>query len=373
MAEEVFNLYDHAKLFGPDGKLAAVAKVLDQNNVILHDALTIESNSDDGHHFAVQNGVSKVVWRRAYEGVKPTKGSTTMVKKTYGRASAVSEVDVAVAEKGGKVSEVRAAMASEKLDRMAEEQAHKIIYGSLKEDERTFEGFAANYSSLDPKVPASRQVVDFTKETSVAAAQTVSATSNSSIYFIGWGKDKIYTFYPKGTQAGIKVYDYSKNGPIDLKDADGGTYPGYKEQYEMLMGMAVQDWRYGARLCNINVAAVATDKQAKIDLYEAFMKTLGLIKNINNCKLVCYASRQVKDLLRSGYMAAGGVTVFQNNNMTSSGNQGYGAADLVIDGIHIKAEDAIHHKEAEVESLGDSEGDSGSDSGSDSEGDNDGE
>ena len=348
MAEEVFNLYDHAKMFGPDGKLAAVAKVLDQNNVILHDALTIESNSDDGHHFAVQNGISKVVWRRAYEGVRPTKGSTTMVKKTYGRASAVSEVDVAVAEKGGKVADVRAAMASEKLDRMAEEQAHKIIYGSLKEDERTFEGFAANYASKDPKVPASRQVVDFSLEAAGTTAAATDAESNSSIYFVGWGKDKIYTFYPKGTQAGIKVYDYSKNGPIDLKDADGGTYPGYKEQYEMLMGMAVQDWRYGARLCNINVAKVATDKAAKIALYEAFMKTLGLIKNINNCKLVCYASRQVKDLLRSGYMAAGGVTVFQNNNMTSSGNQGYGAADLVIDGIHIKAEDAIHHKEAIV-------------------------
>lgn len=348
MAEEVFNLYDHAKMFGPDGKLAAVAKVLDQNNVILHDAIMIESNSDDGHHFAVQNGISKVVWRRAYEGVKPTKGSTTMVKKTYGRASAVSEVDVAVAEKGGKVSEVRAAMASEKLDRMGEEQAHKILYGSLKEDERTFEGFAANYSSLDPKVPASRQVVNFATETTVTAAKTAEDGEVSSIYFVGWGKDKIYTFYPKGTQAGIKVYDYSKNGPIDLKDADGGTYPGYKEQYEMLMGMCVQDWRFGARLCNINVNAVATDKQAKIELYEAFMKTLGLIKNIHSCKLVCYASRQVKDLLRSGYMAAGGVTVFQNNNMTSSGNQGYGAADLVIDGIHIKAEDAISNAEKAV-------------------------
>jgi hypothetical protein len=345
MAEEVFNLYDHAKMFGPDGKLAAVAKVLDQNNVILHDALTIESNSDDGHHFAVQNGISKVVWRRAYEGVKPTKGSTTMVKKTYGRASAVSEVDVAVAEKGGKVAEVRASMAAEKLDRMAEEQAHKIIYGSLKEDERTFEGFAANYSTLNPKVPAARQVVDFSAEAELAKEE---GDEISSIYFVGWGKDKIYTFYPKGTQAGIKVYDYSKNGPIDLQDGDHGTYPGYKEQYEMLLGMAVQDWRYGARLCNINVTKVAKDKDAKIKLYEAFMKTLGLIKNINNCKLVCYASRQVKDLLRSGYMAAGGVTVFQNNNMTSSGNQGYGAADLVIDGIHIKAEDAIHHNEEVV-------------------------
>lgn len=47
-------------------------------------------------------------------------------------------------------------------------------------------------------------------------------------------------------------------------------------------------------------------------------------------------------------MKSGGVTVYQQNNMTSSGNQGYANHDLIIDGIHIKAEDAIVHTEAWV-------------------------
>ena len=78
------------------------------------------------------------------------------------------------------------------------------------------------------------------------------------------------------------------------------------------------------------------------------MYAVGQIHNLENCKLVAYCSRATKDALRIGYMKSGGVTVYQQNNMTSSGNQGYANHDLIIDGIHIKAEDAIVHTEAWV-------------------------
>ena len=329
-----FNLHDYAKHFDAAGKEYAVARVLTQSDPIVNDAVIIESNSDSGHEYAVQNGLPQVAWRRAYQGVKPSKGSQTVVKETYGRMSAVSVVDVAIAEKGGKVGEVRGALMRDKLEAMTQEYASKLIYGSTQDNEKAFIGFAARYSKLEGAA-TSKQIVNFGGDT--PKAQT-------SIYLIGWGKNKIFTFFPKGTRAGIKTYDYSKNGPIDLQDAEGGVFPGYKEQAEWLVGLGVQDWRYGARICNIEVADLNTAEQ-KIKLYEAFMTAVGKIKNINNVKLVAYCSREVKDALRAGYMKSGGVSVYQMNNMTSSGNQGYGAADLVIDGIHIKAEDAIVHTE----------------------------
>ena len=334
---EAFNLLDHAKTFGPDGKEYAVVRVLDQSDPIVRDAVTVESNSDSGHEYAVQNGLPSVVWRKAYQGVKPSKGSQTVVKETYGRMSAVSMVDVAIAEKGGKVSEVRGAMMRDKLEAMTQEFASKLIYGSNQDDEKAFVGFAARYSKLTGAA-TSKQIVNF---------GGTGDDKQTSIYLIGWAKGKIFTFYPKGTRAGIKTYDYSKNGPIDLVDADGGSFPGYKEQAEWLAGLAVQDWRYGARVANIDVTTLNTPEK-KIKLYEAFMTAVGKIHRLEGIKLVAYCSREVKDALRAGYMKSGGVTVFQNNNMTSSGNQGYANHDLVIDGIHIKAEDAIVHTEDEI-------------------------
>lgn len=341
MPEGVFNLHDYSKTFMPNGEEYAVARVLDQHNSIVHDGILIESNSDSGHEYAVQNGLPTVAWRRAYQGVKPSKGSQTVVKETFGRMSAVAEVDVAIAEKGGKVSEVRANVQRDQLEVMNQEYAQKFFYGSCKDEDKAFIGFAARYSSLDPKVKSARQVINNGGQT---------ANKQSSIYLVGWGRNKIFTFFPKGTRAGIKIYDYSKNGPIDLVDAAGGTYPGYKKQMEWMVGLAVQDWRYGARVANIQTGSITT-KDAKVALYENFIKAVGRIQNPDIVNLVAYTSREVRDLLRAGFLAAGGSAapiVYQNDKLTTTGLPVYGLHDLVIDGIHIKVDDAISNEEAVV-------------------------
>lgn len=337
-----FTLLDHAKLFGDDGKLLKVVEVLSKSDPIIADAITIESNSDNGHTYAVQTGLPEVVWRRAYEGVQPSKATQKVVHETYGRASTVSLVDVAIAEKGGKVGEVRASEAKRHLEAMSQELAKKIIYGSNATDEKAFIGFAERYNSTS--ATSARNVIN----------HGGSGDHLSSIYLVGWAKDKIFTFYPKGSKAGIINYDFSKNGPIDIVDASGNTYPGYKEQYECLMGMAVADWRYGARVCNINTADLG-NKAKCAALYESFVKALNSIQNFNGIKLVAYASRNVKFALRNGFLAANGSaatiiapSVQQNNQLTSTGNNGYSAYDLVIDGIHVKIEDAISETETVV-------------------------
>lgn len=336
MAEE-FNLHDWGQQFGPDSKEYAVARVMDQQDPILRDSVMIESNSDSGHEYAVQNGLPTTTWRRAYEGVKPSKGSQTVVKETYGRCSTISEVDAAVAEKGGKVAEVRAAQLRNKMEAISQETASKILYGSLQKDEKAFVGFARRYNSLTDGKTA-EHVFDMGGTT---------PNKMTSIYLIGWGKGKIFTFFPKGTRAGIKTYDYSKNGPIDLIDANGGTYPGYKEQLEFLLGMGVQDWRYGARVCNIDVTTIDTEENQK-KLYNKFMEAVDSIHNLEDCKLIAYCSRKVKFALRNGWLKSGGVYVQQSNTLTSSGNRGYANHDLIIDGIPVKAEDAIVHTEEVV-------------------------
>lgn len=334
---EAFNLYDYATKFLPDGKEAPVAKVLTQTNPVIKDAPVIESNSDAGHQYSIQTAMPKNVWRRAYQGVPATKGSYKMVTETFGLMSGLSEVDKTMAEKGGNVKAVRAQMLDERLESMAQDAAKKIIYGSKEDDEKAFIGFAARYSALSDAY-TSRQVIN--------NGGTGDGTL-TSIYLIGWAPNKIFTFFPKGTKAGIEVIDYSKNGPIFLLDEKGQKYPGYSMQAEWKIGMGVQDWRFGARVCNIKMADLNT-KDAKVALYENFIKALGRIQNLEACNLVAYCHRDVKDALRAGYLASGGVTVYQNNYGTSSGNKGYANHDLIIDGIAIKAEDAIELTEKQV-------------------------
>jgi len=337
-----FTLFDHAKLFDKNGNLLPVVNVLQKTDPILNDAVMIESNSDNGHTYAVQTGLPEVTWRRAYEGVQPSKATQKVVHETYGRLSTVSLVDAAIAEKAGKVQVVRASEARRHLEAMSQEMASKMIYGSNALNEKAFVGFAARYADKD--ADSARNLFNG------------GGSSNlSSIYLVGWSEDKIFGFYPKGSQAGIIRYDYSKNGPIDITDASGNTYPGYKEQYELLLGMGVADWRYGARVCNIDVTDLGTKAKCAA-LYDKFMAAVNSIQNLNGIKLVAYASRKVKFALRNGFLAAGGSTttlqtapiVNQDGVITSSGNKGYSANDLIIDGIPVRAEDAIVENETQV-------------------------
>lgn len=340
MPTGVMNLHDYSKYFDPKGETYAVARVLDQTNPIVRDAITIESNSDSGHEYAIQNGLPNVVWRRAYQGVKPSKGSQTLVKETYGRMSGVVEVDAAIAEKGGKVSEVKAQLQRDQLEKMNQEYTNKFFYGSAQDNEKAFVGFAARYSKTSGAA-TSRNVI---------SNGGTGDGYQSSIYLVGWGKGKIFTFFPKGTQAGIKVYDYSKNGPIDLQDADGGTYPGYKKQMEWLVGLAVQDWRFGARVANIKTSAITTTDHCKA-LFNNFIKAVGRIQNPDIVNLCAYTTREVRDLLRTGFLASGGSAapiVYQQNKLTTTGLPVYGMHDLVVDGIHIKVCDGLKDTEAVV-------------------------
>ena len=111
-----FNLYDYSKAFFSDGAPVPVSKVLVKASPIFATAIVVEGNRDNGHEYAIQNGLPSGAFRKAYEGVVPSKGSTTLVHEKYARYSTASVVDVAVAEKGGNVAQIKADMLADKME-----------------------------------------------------------------------------------------------------------------------------------------------------------------------------------------------------------------------------------------------------------------
>lgn len=287
MAEN-YTLLDFSKQFNNEGKAYEVTKLLVQNNPILQDALIIESNNINGHEYAVQNGLPAVAFRRAYKGIKPSKGSQTPVFETYGILSAMSSVDQIVAEKGGKVKEVRAAMAEDILEAMSQKQAEEMIYGSDKVE--SFIGLAARYSKTSSDKTKSGHNVILNSTYATAAA----ASANTSIYIIGWGARKIYTFFPQGTKAGIDNHDF---GLVKTSDSAGGTFPSYDEIFTLRLGLAVQDWRYGARLANIDCSDTV-DSTKNNTLRINLMRAINRLHSRNGVKPVIYCNKAVAEMLQ---------------------------------------------------------------------------
>ena len=114
-------------------------------------------------------------------------------------------------------------------------------------------------------------------------------TYRCSIAFSRWcgsyyGAQKITHFkYPSETCVG---------GCIACADGNGNEYPAYKEYFEWKLGLAVQDWRYAGRICNIDVTNVPSTLIDKMCDLEEKIQSLSLGKP------VWYMNRTVKAALR---------------------------------------------------------------------------
>ena len=279
IADKYYNLLDYAKQFDESGQELAIAEVLSKSNDIIGDAMVVESNLDSGHEYAVRTGIPEGTWRRAYQGIEPAKATTKVVVESYGTLSAYSVVDKLIAEKGGNLQAVRTGQSKAIIAGMSNTMARNLIYGNAGETPERFTGLAARYNTLT-EAESARNVIDAGGETD---------GQNSSIYLVVWDTDKVFTFFPKGSKAGIQRVDH---GLVNHTDADGNEYPAYKEYFEWKLGLAVQDWRYAGRICNIDV------KNVPAGLIDNMCELEERIQSLNLGKPFWYMNRTVKAALR---------------------------------------------------------------------------
>ena len=280
IADKNYNLRDYATQFDPAGQELAIAEVLSKTNDIIGDMVVIESNLDNGHEYAVRTGIPAGTWRRLYEGVQPEKATTKVEVARCGTLAAYSVVDKLVAERGGNLDAVRSGQSRAIVAGMSNTAASALIYGGRKELDKCV-GLSEYYNSLSAsKYETARNVIN-------AGGKTGGAST--SIYCVVWDTDKVYGFFPKGSKAGIERVDHGLVNHV----ANNKEFPAYKEYFEWKLGLAVQDWRYAGRVCNIDVATID-----QVDIYGLMQDLEDKIQALNVGKPVFYMNRTAKSALR---------------------------------------------------------------------------
>ena len=324
IADQNYNLKDYAAQFDPSGQERAIAEVLSQNNDIIADMPLKESNLDNGHEYAVRTGIPAGTFRRAYQGVQPEKATTKVEVARFGVLSAYSVVDKLIAEKGGHVDAVRSDQAKAIIAGMSNTAADALIYGGKNELEKCV-GLAEYFNHT------STSNADTAKNVIVGSSSATS-TGNTSIYCVVWSPSTVFGIFPKATKAGISRFDH---GIVTHTDANGKEYPAYKEYFEWKFGLAVQDWRYAGRICNIKVADIAN-----VDLFGAMQDLEEKIQALNIGRPVWYMNRTVKAALRKQLGA-------KSNVQYTPGQPGQ-LPIMYVDEIPVHVCDAISDNEAKV-------------------------
>lgn len=269
-----------------NGKVAPIIEILNQSNEILDDMLWLEGNLPTGHKTTIRSGLPNATWRLLNYGVQPSKSRTVQVTDTCGMLETYCEIDKSLADLNGNGAEFRLSEDAPFVEAMNQQFASTLFYGNTQTDPEKFLGLAARYST---KTVANANSADNVLDGGGTAS------TNTSIWLIGWSANTITGIFPKGSKAGLMHEDL---GEHTLFDANGGRYQGYRSHYKWDSGLTVRDWRYAVRIANIDVTTLTKANTAGADLIDLLTQALERIHSLSGCTPVFYGNRLIKSFLR---------------------------------------------------------------------------
>lgn len=280
LSTEMMTLVDYAKLLDPNDQVARIINLLAQKNEMLLDMPFTEGNLITGNVTTVTTGLPTVFWRMLNQAVPPSKETTAQITEATGMLEAYSEVDVKLANLGGNAGAVRLSKAKHFLEAMSQEMQSTVLYGAAAAPEE-FIGLAARYSSTTAG-----------NGDNIIKAGGTGSTDNTSIYLVEWGEEQVFGIYPKGSKAGISHEDLG----IETKESTSGLMRVYRDHWMWDAGIALADWRYAGRICNIDVSNLSSASDAADLLY--YMADLEERLEQGTGKRAFYMNRTVRRFLR---------------------------------------------------------------------------
>lgn len=283
------TLADWAKRVDPNGSTPVIAELLSQTNPILTDATFVEGNLPTGHRVTVSTGLPTAYWRALNTGIPSSKATTAQVDEGCGILEARSEIDKDLAMLNGNTAEFRLSEARMFIESMNQTMASTIFYGDVATDPKSFTGLAKRYSSTS--AGNSQNLI-------LAGGSTSSV--QSSIYVVCWSPQTVFCPFPKGSRAGLIQEDLGEQTVYTTDGSVANRMQALVERFQWKAGLVVKDWRYCARVANVEVSQLAgfTGTQELTDystnLIHVIAKAIARIPNRAMGRVAIYMNRTVE-------------------------------------------------------------------------------
>ena len=259
VADGGLTFLDYIKMKDPTGlKLMPSAAVLNQFNLPLQDGPVTPSNADLGHRVTIDTALPVTSIGKVNQGTARTKGTTEQRTEAMAMFTGKASVDIKMKYTLGatKFAGMRASQDRKFIESMSQKVANTFLYGSGTADEGGFDGIATRMGALNAPAPG-------TNGSQVWSKGAVVGGDGASIFIVDWNADSgVHWIYPEMPESGgLVVHDHGEDVP--LNDKDGNQYFAAVTEYYWNIGIAVEDPRHIARLCNIdtsdaNLGGVAT-------------------------------------------------------------------------------------------------------------------
>lgn len=327
------TLLDLTRRLDPNGRIDAIAEILNETNEVLDDMVWKEGNLPTGHRGTIRSGLPEPTWRKLYGGVQPTKSRTVQVTDSTGMLEAYAEVDKALADLNGNANEFRLSEDRAHIEGMSQELVSTLFLGNETTEPEAFTGFGPRFN--DQSAENGGNII--------TDAATPDGTDNASIWLICWG-DNVHGIYPKGSKAGLQMQD---KGQVTIENVDGsnGRMEAYRTHYRWDGGLHVKDWRYVVRI-QIDAENLTKNAATGPDLIDLMAQAVDLIPNINSGRPVFYANRTIRSYLRRQIMNKVAGSTLSIEQITRA--NGAHVRVPMFDGIPVRRCDALLNNESGI-------------------------
>lgn len=271
-AEFAVSLIDWAKTRDPDGTAADVAELLAQSNEFIRNLTWQEANGPTAHRITQRVGLPTVYYRQLGQGSPGSKSEYAQFDESLSLADAWSEVDKALADLQGDVARFRFIESLGFMEAMSQKFATTFFYGDTTQNPTQFMGLSPRYSTVNPANAANAQnVLDGGGTGSV----------NTSLWLINSGPRSLFGTFPKGSAAGIQRNDFGEVTATMTAGYAQARLRVYQEQFVWKAGIALKDWRWCARVANIDTTNLVAENGAA-DLIKLMIKATYRLPSISS-------------------------------------------------------------------------------------------
>lgn len=332
------GLADVYKRTDSQRNIVPVIEALNIINPIMEDAVMIEANQGAKHLSTIRTGLPSVAWGKLYQGIPQSKSTTQQVEDTTGFVEGMSTVDERLLELSKNPAAVRMSEAQPFLEAMSQDVATNFFYSDTATTPERFKGLAARYGTKG-SYGAGNQIVD----------ALGSGSDNTSVWFVTWGELQTSLIYPEGTTAGISRQDMGRQRVLD---ANNNPFYAKEEMFRQHVGVRVGDWRFNARIGNIDVSDLIA---GTVDLYKYMRSAYYKLQVRRNRKVgnggmvspgrtVIYANRTILEALEALSVNKGS----SDNFVRLTPDDVQGREVMTYKGLPIRETDSIINAESVV-------------------------
>lgn len=345
ISQYVYDLMSWGKTRAPDFKTSFIAQLLAQSNELMYDMMYLEANMPNGHLLTDQTALPTTYTPSFNDVVQVTRGQTAQREETLAMFQTLAQYDVNMLNLWADKGQFLLEMSRFYVESLIQKFSNIFFYGDSSVDPRQFTGLAPRYATVNTANAANaKNVVDGGGTSNV----------NTSVWLLTWAPSALHGIFPRGSQAGI---EHHTNPELWVQGSTGfGQTLGrsHVELWQLKAGLALVDWRWCGRLCNIDTTSLKNQAGAT-DLTDGMIDLMNRLPGLSDPPLE--TGNPLTNFAPPGkrcyYMNRTCRAALHKQMLNKTNNQltmmdWYGQKVMAFMGIPIRNSDQITNNEAQV-------------------------